>query len=139
MKTSHLCLFTLLTVLLSSNYLQGQNNNNKIVVKAVYDLLQNKNANSNEISALTNGINWDEIGGSKKGINSKYSISFNAIMKNEWENILFKNLNFKIPEDDKVLVTGTVNGRQSTECEFISTQFKHYWSLKDGKIVHFLE
>ncbi len=138
MKTLQLSFFTLLAVLLSSNYLLGQNNNNEIIVKQIYDVLQNKNATSNEISAITNEINWNEVESTKR-VNNKYSISFNGIMKNEWESILFKNLKFQIPEDDKVLVTGTVNGRKSTECEFISTQFKHYWSLKDGKIVHFLE
>lgn len=138
MKTLQLCLFTLLTVLFSSNYLQGQNNKDEILVKQVYDVLQNKNATSNEISALTNGINWQEIN-STQGSNSKYSISLSAIMENEWESILFKNLKFQEPEKNKVLVTGTVNGRQSTECEFISTRFKHYWSLKDGAIVDFLE
>ncbi|MBZ9631271.1 hypothetical protein LB465_10820 [Salegentibacter sp. LM13S] len=138
MKTLPLYLFTFLTVLFTSNYLQGQNNNNEIFVKKVYDVLQDKNATSNEVSALTNGINWDEVRSTKK-INNKYSISLSAIMENEWESILFKNLKFQIPEENKVLVTGTVNGRQLTECELISSQFKHYWFLKDGKIVHFLE
>jgi hypothetical protein len=138
MKTLQLYLITLLTVLLCSNYLQGQKQNNQLVIKQVYDVLQNKNTNSNKISALTKGIHWDEVRSTKE-FNNKYRISFSAIMKNEWENILFKNLDFQVPEKNKVLVTGTVNGRQSTECEFISTQFKHYWSLKDGEIVHFLE
>jgi uncharacterized DUF497 family protein len=136
MKTLPLYFFSLLTVLLWSNYLQGQNN--EIVVKQVYEVLQNNKATSNEISAIVNGINWDEVK-SEKRIKDRYNISLSAIMENEWESILFKNLKFQIPQENKVMVSGTVNGRKLTECEFISTQFKHYWSLKDGKIVHFLE
>jgi len=138
MKTLQPYLFTLLTVLFTSNYLQAQNNDNEILVKQVYEVLQNKNTTPNEVAALTNGINWEEVSNTK-GIKSKYHISLSAIIKNEWESILFKNLSFQLPEKNKVLVTGTVKGRQTTECEFIATQFKHSWSLKNGKIIGFLE
>lgn len=136
MKILHLYFIPLLIVLFTSNYLRGQNNSNQVIVKQVYEVLQNKNATSNEIAALTNSINWDEIESVKK---SNYRISLSSIMENEWQSILFKNLNFELSDKNKVLVTGVVNGRKATECEYISTRFKHYWALKDGKIISFLE
>ncbi|PRX43151.1 hypothetical protein [Salegentibacter salegens] len=136
MKILHLYFIPLLTVLFNSNYLQGQENIDQDMVKELYEVLQNKNATSNEIAALTNSINWDEIESVKK---TNDNITLSAIIKNEWQSILFKNLNFQLSDKNKVLVTGIVKGRKATECEYISTRFKHYWSLKNGKIIGFLE
>lgn len=138
MKTLQLYAITLLTVLFTSAHLQGQDHNDQIIVQQIYDVLQNKNSTSKEISALKAGINWSEAK-SEKTVNNRHYIRFSALMKNEWESLLFQDLEFQIPEKDKVVVTGTVNGRQRTECEYISTPFKHYWSLKNGKIVGFIE
>jgi len=136
MKTLHLYFILIITVLFTSNYLQAQENIDQNMVKQLYEVLQNKNATSSEIAILTNSINWDEIESVKK---TNYNISLSAILKNEWESILFKNLNFQLSDENEVLVTGIVNGRKATECEYISTRFEHYWSLKDGKIIGFLE
>ncbi len=138
MKTLMLYIIILVTVLFTSSHLKGQTQTDKAVVKQIYDVLQNKKPSSKEIAALKAGINWDEVNPGKAARN-KYSISLSAIMNNAWGNIMFEDLNFQIPEKNKVLVTGIVNGRQSTECEYISTRFKHFWSLKDGKIVSFIE
>ena len=136
MKVLHLYFISLLIGLFTSNYLMGQENIDQDLVKQLYEVLQNKNATSNEIAALTNSIDWDEIESVK---NSNYNITLSGIIKNEWQSILFKDLNFQVSGKNKVLVTGIVKGRKASECEYISTRFKHYWSLKDGRIIGFLE
>ncbi|MDT0686009.1 hypothetical protein [Autumnicola psychrophila] len=136
MKSLLLYCIPLFTILVSSNYLRGQDKSDQVIVKQVYEVLQNKNVTSNEIAALTNHKNWDEIEDTKS---TNHSISLRAIIKNEWQSILFKNLSFQLSDNNKIIVTGIVNGRKSTECEYVSTRFKHYWSLKDGKVIGFLE
>ena len=136
MKTLHLYFISLLIGLFTSNYLIGQENIDQDLVKQLYEVLQNKNATSNEIKAITNNIDWDEIESVKR---TNYNITLNGIIENKWQNILFKNLNFDLSDKNKVLVTGIVKGRKASECEYIYTRFKHYWSLKNGKIIGFLE
>ncbi|MDT0646311.1 hypothetical protein RM545_06380 [Zunongwangia sp. F260] len=136
MKSLLLYCIPLFTILVSSNYLRGQDKSDQVIVKQVYEVLQNKNVTSNEIAALTNHKNWDKIEDTKS---TNHSISLRAIIKNEWQSILFKNLSFQLSGNNKIIVTGIVNGRKSTECEYVSTRFKHYWSLKDGKVIGFLE
>lgn len=128
----------LVTVLFTSNILHGQNANNQEIVKNVYDVLQNSKARSNDIAVLISGIKWDDVKNTRE-VNEKFSITFDAILKNEWGSIRFEDLNFQNAEKNKVIVTGVVNGRQPAECEFISTRFKHSWDLKDGKIVSLKE
>jgi len=136
MKVLHLYFISLLIGLFTSNYLQGQENIDQDLVKQLYEVLQNKNTTSNEIKAITNSIDWDEIESVNK---TNDNITLSGIIKNEWQSILFKNLNFELSDKNKVLVTGIVKGRKASECEYIYTSFKHYWSLKHGKIIGFLE
>ncbi|MGM0391945.1 MAG: hypothetical protein ACQEWG_07480 [Bacteroidota bacterium] len=128
----------LVTVLFTSNILHGQNANNQEIVKNVYDVLQNSKARSNDIAVLIPGIKWDDVKNTRE-VNEKFSITFDAILKNEWGSIRFEDLNFQNAEKNTIIVTGVVNGRQPAECEFISTRFKHSWDLKDGKIVSLKE
>ena len=136
MKVLHLYFIPLLIGLLTSNYLHGQENIDQDLVKQLYEVLQNKNTTSNEIKAITNSIDWDEIESVKK---TNDNITLSGIIKNEWQSILFKNLNFQLSDKNKVLVTGIVKGRKASECEYIYTRFKHSWSLKNGEIIGFLE
>lgn len=136
MKTLNLYLISIFAVLFTSVYSQVQHTTNQTIVKQLYEVLENKNTTSKEIAAFTSNIDWNKIK-SEKG--TKYNIRLNAIIKNEWQSILFKNLNFQLPDNNKVLVTGIVKGRKASECEYIFTRFKHSWSLKDGEIISFSE
>lgn len=136
MKILHLYFISILIGLFTSNYLQGQENIDQDLVKQLYKVLQDKNASSNEIKAITNSIDWDEIESVNKTNNN---ITLSGIIKNEWQSILFKNLHFELSDKNKVLVSGIVKGRKASECEYIYTSFKHSWSLKNGKIIGFLE
>lgn len=136
MKILHIYFISLLIGLFTSNYLQGQENIDQDLVKQLYKVLQDKNASSNEIKAITNSIDWDEIESVNKTNNN---ITLSGIIKNEWQSILFKNLHFELSDKNKVLVSGIVKGRKASECEYIYTSFKHSWSLKNGKIIGFLE
>lgn len=138
MKTLQIYLFLIVTVLSTSNNLQGQTNNNQEIIENIYDVLQNGNKTSNDLAGLTPGIKWDKIINPKED-NGRANISFPSVMQNEWGRVLFAKLIFQEVEQDKVLVTGTVKGRQSTECEFVLTHFKHYWTIKDGQVIKFLE
>ncbi|MFN4763173.1 hypothetical protein ACKGJN_08640 [Gillisia sp. Q332] len=128
----------LITVLFTSTILQGQNTNNQEMIKNLYDILQNSKASSNDITVLIPGIKWEDVKYSRED-NERSSITLDAIMKKEWGSIVFEKLDIRDTEKNEVIVTGIVNGRQPTECEFTSTRFKHSWDLKDGKIVSFKE
>lgn len=128
----------LVTVLFTSTIVQGQNTNDQKMIKNVYDVLQNNKSRSNDITALIPGIKWKEVKNSRE-INERSAITLGALMKKEWGSILFEDLNFQDAEKNKVIVTGVIKGRQPTECELISTRFKHTWDLKDGKIIGFKE
>ncbi len=117
--------------------MQGQKANQE-VVKNIYDALQNSSTTSKDIAALTPTLNWEEVR-KQKAVNEKYSIALSGIIKNDWGSIVFDNLRFETPEKNIVLVTGIVMGRQPTECEFISHQFQHTWTLRDGEIINFNE
>lgn len=138
MKTWRSYLILLAAAFLCSTGINGQTNKNQLIIQQVYELLQHKDANPKDIDVLTSAINWEELRDSRKA-NKKDHITFSAVMKNEWGRVLFDRLSFQEIEKDKVQVTGIIKGRQPTECEFISTRFKHFWSLKDGKIVRFSE
>ncbi len=117
---------------------QGQKAKNIDAVQNIYDALQKSNATSKDIKAWTPILNWEEVK-STKDVNERYTITLSAIMKNEWRGVSFKNLEYREIEDNKVLVTGTVSGRQPTECEGVTTTFQHLWTFKDGQIIHLNE
>ena len=135
MNTLQRYLFLLVMLVFTSNRLQGQNTNNQEIVKNIYEVLQNS---KNDITSLIPGIKWKDASTSRE-VDERHTITFGAIIKNEWGSILFEDLNFQEAKKNKVLVTGVVHGRQPAECEYISTRFKHSWDLKDGKIVSFKE
>lgn len=118
--------------------LQGQNINNQLVVKKIYDVLQDKSVTPRDMAVLIPVKKWEQIRNSIRA-NEKYSISLDGIVKGEWGSIVFEKLQFETQEENEVVVTGMVRGRQPTECEFISSQFEHSWVFKDGVIVSFTE
>lgn len=117
--------------------LQGQKANQE-VVKNIYDALQNNSTTSKDIAAMTPTLKWEEVHNAKD-VNERYTITLSAIMKNEWRSVSFQNLKFHEIEENKIVITGTVSGRQPTECEGITTAFQHIWTLRDGKIINFKE
>ncbi len=117
---------------------QGQKASNPERVKNIYDALQNNNTTSTDIKALTPFLNWEEVK-STKDVNERYTITLSSIMKNEWRGVSFKHLEYREIEENKVLVTGTVSGRQPTECEGVTTAFEHIWTFKDNRIIHLTE
>lgn len=127
----------LLTILFTSVSIQAQENANRKNIEKLYGILQTKGLGPNEVTALTPGINWKEINTSKD--EDRYTISFPAVMTNRWHSLEFRDLDFKEVTENEILVTGTVSARQHSECEFITSEFRHSWSLQDGKIVQFLE
>tara|TARA_R110002072_G_scaffold43558_1_gene122170 strand:- start:14566 stop:14958 length:393 start_codon:yes stop_codon:yes gene_type:complete len=118
--------------------MQGQKAKNSDAVQNIYDALQNNNTTSKDIKAWTPNLNWEEVK-STKDVNERSTITLSAIVKNEWRGISFKNLEYREMDENKVLVTGTVSGRQPTECEGITTTFNHLWTFKDGQIIHLTE
>ncbi|MGB7784520.1 MAG: hypothetical protein WBL27_00315 [Salinimicrobium sp.] len=126
----------ILSLAFSSYALQAQMNNDRETVARVYDLLQTRGTGPAEVAMLTQKIHWAEV---SSPLNERYHISFPAIMKNQWQSLQFQDLNFTEIEKNKVKATGTVLGRQPSECGVISTDFRHSWSLHNGEIVGFSE
>lgn len=138
MKTFRLYPILLLTVIFSLENLHGQNSDDGVIIKNVYKLLQDKNNSPKDITALMPGIKWNESQ-ILQGDDDRQTITLNAIVKNDWQGILFEDLYFDFTKENKVEVTGKVNGRQLSECDYITTRFKHSWTLKNGKIIAFKE
>lgn len=126
----------ILSIVFSSYALQAQMNNDRETVAQVYDLLQTREAGPAEVALLTPKINWAEVKSLKK-LNKRYNISFSSIMQNNWQSLEFRDLDLQEIEKNRILATGTVIGRQPTECGISSTDFRHSWSLKNGEIVGF--
>ena len=119
-------------------FLQAQKSGNRETVIQLYEILQTRGSGPNEVVALTPRINWKGIDASR-AVNDRYNISFPAVMGNKWSSLQFKDLTFKEVSKNDILVTGTVSGRQHSECEYITNEFNHSWSLRDGEIFQFLE
>lgn len=117
---------------------QGQKAKNSDAVQNIYAALQKSNATSKDIKAWAPNLNWEEVK-STKDVNERYTIKLSAIVKNEWRGVSFKNLEYREIEENKVLVTGTVSGRQPTECEGVTTIFQHLWTFKGGQIINLIE
>ena len=138
MKTSNITMVFFVSILFTP-ILQGQQaEDDHFIVKQFYDILQNKNATNTDIANLAPEIEWNAMS-TLSGPNNKHHITVISIIKNEWGNIIFKDLKFQNSEENVVLVTGTVKGRKPSECDYISYRFKHYWSLNNGRLINFLE
>jgi len=129
---------TIVIALLYTIGMQGQLNDNLSAVKNMYEVIQKNRITSEEIKTLTPNINWKQISNSQE-VNERYTITFSAILQNEWRGISFQTLEFQETEKNKILVTGNVSGKQPTECEGVKTTFQHLWTLKDGEIINFKE
>lgn len=128
----------MLSLLITTLTLQAQESVNRKTVAQLYETLQTRGHGLNDVAALTRRINWKEAGASGAG-DHQNMISFPAVMENRWGGLEFRDLVFEEVTKDEIHVSGTVSGRQHTECEFITSKFKHSWSLRDGEIVEFLE
>ncbi len=106
-------------------------------VRQIYSVLQDKNASLQDLAFTAPGVNWDEIKAGKE--DSRYTINLSAVLKNKWVSLVFRDLKYELSEKDVLLVTGIAEGRGATECEYISSRFKHSWVFKNGKIIKFLE
>lgn len=138
MKTMYFNIILFVFGISVSPNLLGQDINNQLVVKKIYDVLQDKSATSQDLEVLFPVEKWGQIRNSINE-NEKYSISLNGIIEGDWGSIVFEKIQFQTPAENEVVVTGMVRGRQPTECKYISRQFEHYWFFKGGVIVGFRE
>ncbi|WP_324719557.1 hypothetical protein [Salinimicrobium sp. HB62] len=107
-------------------------------INEIYEMLQERNYTLKDVQSLTPEINWDQIL-LPEGMTSRNHISLSGMLRNEWMSIVIKNLQFWTGDKKSVRVTGIINGRQPSECEFISYNFEHHWVLEDERIVGFRE
>ncbi len=125
-------------IILITNTMHCQEKNDVEVLKNIYKVLQIPSTSSKDIVSLTPEINWNEKFSSEKEID-RYVIGFGGIMKNKWHSLEFTDLLFHRDGNNKVMVSGTVSGKQPTECEFRSNRFKHSWTIQNGKLIDFSE
>jgi hypothetical protein len=117
--------------------IQAQGNKNQIIVKQLYETFEN-NVSAKQLEELAPKIQWYNSKASE-AIESRYEITIIDIIQNEWQQVEFDRLDFIEIDESNVLVKGTITGRRAKECEVITTQFQYIWSLKDGKIIKFIE
>jgi hypothetical protein len=133
LKPSRIFILILLIFTYSQHNLLSQNNENRKVIEDIYNLIEN-NKSTQKIFELTPKVKWETT---KTG--DRNTITLYAIVKNQWRGVDFDNLQFKEMEKNKIRVTGSVMGKQPTECEPVSTDFQHIWTVKDGQILHLNE
>lgn len=138
MKTLPLLLFLLGICALTTNNLPAQDLENQALVKNIYNALQDKNKSPGEVANLMPQIDWNEIS-LTKGVGSKTGITLSGIMDHSWVSLEIRDLHFEHPRLREVEVTGIINGRRPTECEYISSPFRHRWRVHDGNIISFAE
>ncbi len=134
MKTNFVQIICMMLFVIS---IQAQNNKNHIVVKQLYDAFES-NASTKQLEELAPKIQWYNQKASET-IESRYEITLINIIQNEWQQVEFDHLDFIEIDENNVMVKGTITGRRAEECEVVTTQFQHIWSLKDGKIIKFIE
>lgn len=134
MKTNFIQIICMMLFVIS---IQAQGNKNQIIVKQLYETFEN-NVSAKQLEELAPKIQWYNPKVSE-AIESRYEITIIDIIQNEWQQVEFDHLDFVEIDKNNVLVKGTITGRRAKECEVITTQFQHIWSLKDGKIIKFIE
>lgn len=112
---------------------------NILFVEKIYDLLQDKNGALQNVIDYTPGLDWEEEELIPDGFDSKHKITLHAVLKGKWVSLLFKDFIFTPGEENLVIVTGTIEGRQHTECEYVSHPFRHLWVFKEDRLVYFWE
>ena len=138
MENIRIYYFLFFSMICCSYSLQAQDIKDGETIAQVYELLQTRNSGPSDIKIITPKIKWDEMENTAN-LDERNNISFPAIMKNHWRNLRFRNLKFSQEENSSILVTGTIIGRQPTECGIISNDFAHAWLLENGEIVGFSE
>lgn len=116
---------------------------NVVIINGIYDAIENDNAPSliaNWVPDMkwyqsSNNFNENEPYASDNEVLNEIYV----LLENEWENIIFKNMNIREIEENVVLVTGTLTGRKAKETKIVLSEFRHLWWLNDGKVVKFLE
>jgi len=131
-------LVLVLWVITTTFTLQAQESLNRETVEQIYESLQTRGQGTNDVAGLSPGMDWKEVGASNS-VDHRNTISFPEVMENRWGSLEFRDLVFEEMNKDEIRVTGTVSGRQLTECEHIAHKFRHSWSFRKGKIVGFLE
>ncbi len=138
MRSYQILVFAFLTYLCFTVNLQAQSDqNNLVIVKRVYESLE-----KNDNSSLTDELLFlmkDQNSEMAYETTSRHKISLLAILENRWEKISINNFQLEELNENKILVTGEFLGRQLTECEFVITEFRHEWWLKDGNIIKLTE
>jgi hypothetical protein len=117
--------------------IQAQSNKNQATVKQLYDAFES-NVSVKQLKELAPKIQWYNPKASE-AIESRYEITIIDIIQNEWQQVEFDHLDFIEIDENNVMVKGTITGRRAKECEVVTTQFQHIWSLKEGKIIKFIE
>ena len=112
---------------------------NFLLLEEIYDLLQDKNAIPQDIMALAPDLDWEEQELIPNGFNSRHKLTLHAVMNGKWTNLSLKDFNFTPGKEEMIVVTGTIEGRQPLECEYISHLFQHFWVFDEDRLVFFWE
>jgi hypothetical protein len=138
MKSYQILMFTFLMNLCLIVNLQAQSTqNNMAAVKSIYEAV--KNYDTSTLTAELVAKMKEQKTEVAIEATDRYQISLLAILENRWEEVTLNNLNILELEENKVSATGEFSGRQTTECEFIPTNFRHVWSIQEGNIINFKE
>ncbi len=101
-------------------------------ISAFYNALQHNFITAEALNNLTPNFKL-QVTNQTLDKPNRYTITIEEIMQNNWTQIGVSNLKMETTKNNLILVTGNLSGRQPTECDFITTPFKHVWELKVDK------
>ena len=111
---------------------------NFALIQEIYDLLQDESAGPQDVIVLAPFLDWEEelI---PNGFDSRHKLTLHAVMNGKWTNLSLKDFNFAPGKEEMIVVTGTIEGRQPSECEYLSHLFRHFWVFDEDRLVYFWE
>lgn len=130
--------YFLVSILCASNTLNSQSTSNQDIVQHIYNQFDNPKMAVLQIKQITPQINWSVQKNSNTNADRK-SITFTDIMQNQWRQIEISHLQYQKINPKQVLISGIFSGRQATECDYISTPFKHLWTIENSTPIQFTE
>src|SRR5690606_30363539 len=123
------------TLMMTMHSISAQTNTNEIVIKKIYEAIQNNDA-PNLITELMPDLKFYDSDNSfveyDQYMNNTSRDSELELFNYNWINLKFQDLIIQNIEKDIVLATGTISGISIERDKTKTQKFYHLWWLKNG-------
>ena len=142
MKALQLYFVLCVTLMMTMHSISAQTNTNEIVIKKIYEAIQNNDA-PNLITELMPDLKFYDSDNSfveyDQYMNNTSRDSELELFNYNWINLKFQDLIIQNIEKDIVLATGTISGISIERDKTKTQKFYHLWWLKNGRVTKFLQ